>query len=198
MLGPEDTLRSHPKTLERLNHRRDARAAEAAVKFFALGQPAPKNGWYGSQTWQHIMEAWTETAPVLGERWHVSTNGDRRSLHTGDDELRIGQVVEIDGEGFRRFVTRCSGSPAMYYAHFEGQRPVPVDRVHWRLVASAPAGTAPASVVRTPAAVGLWERVRGHPIAAVLVFLGAATAGLGRFTDGLDKFIQFLMKYFGS
>jgi uncharacterized protein YndB with AHSA1/START domain len=212
MRNLEDSLRSDPRTQSRLNHMRDASAASAAVKFFVYGQPSSNIRWYGSETWQQIMEVFSEKAAVPNGVWHESTNNDPGSLRTGSEELRIGQVIEIEGEGKRRYITSTMGSPGRFHAHFKNQKVVPVRELRWRLVASATPVDASASATAAVApqhlatafpferTVGLTrlERARRHPVVGLLIFLGAVVAGLGSFTDGLGKLIEFLRKYLGA
>jgi len=195
------------------------------VKFFARGQPSTNDEWYGSKTWRDFMDVFAEMAADPNPVWHESMIDGPRCLATECQELRVGQVIEIESKG-KRFVTSVTGSRGKFHAHFKNQKVVPLGHVRWRLLASAPpvetpigelvdsaprptppeeprAGRKP--VDDRPAASGeqkntvtLWERMRRHPVVGALVFLGAVVAGLGSLTDSLDKLIQFLKKYFGT
>ena len=138
MTDLEKELRQDPRTPARLTIARDAPAAEAAVEFFCYGEPSPNVRWYGSETWRQIMEVIAQLAPVADPCWYDATNNDNGSLRTGDRVPLVGEVIEMEGEGRKRYVTSTMGSPGSYHAHFKFQNEVPRGRVLWRIVASTP------------------------------------------------------------
>jgi hypothetical protein len=193
MLEMEEVLRRDPRTQHLLKHMRHSQLADAAVKFFARGEPGANRRLYRSRTFLRIMKVWVELARVPGSGWRSSLNRENRSLHTSDESLQIGQVIEIHGERTHRFVTSIGGSAGRFYAQFDGQRALPVGRIRWRLVAAQ----LPVAHRRVDTPT-IWQRAQKHPIVSLLFLLGAIVAALGSITEGLGKLFQFLKKCLGS
>jgi len=213
MDGLKNALRSDPRVERRLQHARDAAAAEAAIRFFAQRDPSANVGWYGCETWRQIMEVFTELAPTSDPTWQLADNNDNGSLRTGEHRLRVGQVIEIEGLPQPRYVTSTMGGPGNFHACFKNQRAVPLGRVRWRVIASADPSTAPVpeppharsphtdpSAPASPAQKTRWaafiKGLREHPIVAAMVFVGAAIIGIASFTESVEKLIQLFSRYF--
>lgn len=73
--------------------------------------------------------------------WRVTENHDTGSLRTGDEKLKAGDRIQIDGEVNLRRVTYVMGSDANgWHANFAGQGTVPQGQVRWRVVEQAKEG----------------------------------------------------------
>lgn len=82
--------------------------------------------------------------------WIASENDDNGSLFTGANQLTVGDLVEIEGEGRYRSVTYVMGSAQngwrACFGRLNGVRQgaVPVGAVRWRVVQSGNGQIAPA------------------------------------------------------
>jgi hypothetical protein len=72
--------------------------------------------------------------PEAAESWHSTENRDNGSLRTGEVRLKVGDVIEIQGEVKQRRVTYVMGSPGNWHVTFKGQGAVPEGQVEWRVV----------------------------------------------------------------
>ncbi len=197
----EKNLKNHPQIERRLRDTATSEAASAAIKFFVYGDASPKDSWLASETWRsYVMPVFREFAAVESPVWRVTENLDAATLHTGDVELCVGDLVEIRDEGSIRFVTYVMPRERKFFAAFKGQGAVPTGSLEWRLVAStyrwkATSGTSeqPAKVASRPNGT-LMDTVKSHPAIAWMTFVGIVVIGLAAFTDALERIVSFIVK----